>query len=473
MATPLPARTRANDTLIASTPFAQLTERQKQYAQKYGIRLQQPVQPGLPVQPPVSDGTAVQAGGPQVVPGRMFDGTPTFGGGAPVGGPNPAAGSAAEVLASIPGASTTMPSGPNEGYRTSDGQMVYVPTRPGGNGVMTNDLTPEQQGLIAGTRTWAGSPFLPQYDPDLEPQRIGTAAQVRAQQAGQAGSTGAAASSMAQGSQANRDSYARLKAVLDDFGLGSLGGSIQQWLVEGLSEAEISQRLRDTPEYQRRFPALEERRSRGLAPLSPAEYVAYEKQARQLFRAAGLPQGFYDSNEDFTKFLSGDVSLAELGDRVGLASSAAFNADSSVLSALASFGVTGGDLTAFFLDPDAAQPLLERKYNAARISATGNRAGFGYLTEQESTSLLQMGVTEGQAQQGLGELAQSKELFTALDGGEDTIGRDEQLDATFRGNANARRRIQNRTARRRAVFEQGGGFAAGQGGISGLGVDNS
>jgi len=266
-----------------------------------------------------------------------------------------------------------------------------------------------------------------------------------------------------------RDSYARLNSTLSDYGLGSLGTLVQQWLIEGLSEAEIVQRMRDTDQFKTRFPGIGERTKKGMSPISPGEYVAYERNARQMFRAAGLPEGFYDTNEDFTKFISNDLSIAELGDRVTLAANAAFKMPKEDRDALTKWGMGAGDLTAFWLNPDTAQPLLERKYAAAQLAGASKRSQYGDLTEQTASDLVQVGVTAAEATQGFGNLVQSKELFGALDTGEDGIDQSAQLDATFRGNAAAQRRIENRSRRRTAQFQAGGSFAANQGGISGLG----
>jgi hypothetical protein len=266
-----------------------------------------------------------------------------------------------------------------------------------------------------------------------------------------------------------RDAYARLRGVLGEYGLESLGDLVQQWLVEGLSEAEIVQRMRETDQFKTRFPAIQRRTKKGLAPISPGEYVAYERSARQLMRAAGIPEGFYDGTDDFTRFLENDLSLSELGDRVTLAANAAFRMPREARDALTRWGMGPGDITAFWLDPDKAQPLLERKYAAAQLAGTGARTGFGALDEERATGLATLGVTEQQAEQGFGTLVESRELFQSLDRGEDQISQDDQLGAVFEGNAAARRRIEQRRRRRQSVFEQGGSFASGQQGVAGLG----
>ena len=258
--------------------------------------------------------------------------------------------------------------------------------------------------------------------------------------------------------------------MLTGYGLESMAPQVQQWLVQGLSEAEMIQQIRGSQQYAAdRFPAIAAREKAGLAPLSPAEYVGYERNARQLMRAAGLPEGFYDGNDDFTTFLVNDLSISELGDRVTMAANVAFRMPKADRDALTEFGMGPGDITAFWLDPDKAQPLLERKYAAAQLAGASFQSGFGKLNEAEATGLVQQGISREQGLAGFSELSNQRELFTALDGGEDSIGRQDQMDAAFGGNATQRRRIEQRARRRQATFQQGGGFAASQGGLVGLG----
>lgn len=269
--------------------------------------------------------------------------------------------------------------------------------------------------------------------------------------------------------QERRNAHASVKSLLGQYGLESLTDQAWTWLVEGLSETEIIHRIRETTEFKTRFPAIEERKKKGLPPISPGEYVAYERSARQMMRAAGMPEGFYDSPDDFQRFLNNDLSLSELSSRVTLAANAAFNMPKEDRDALTRWGMGPGDLTAFWLDPDKAQPLLERKYAAAQLAGAGSRTGWGNLDEAKATGLATQGVTADQAEQGFGALVESRELFQSLDRTEDVIGEDEQLGAVFSGNANAQRRIEQRRSKRRSQFQGGGSFAASQSGLVGLG----
>src|SRR5437867_2701415 len=99
------------------------------------------------------------------------------------------------------------------------------------------------------------------------------------------------------------DAFASLKDLLDRYGLPSLTDWAWQQLVGGKSEAEITLSLYDQPAFQQRFPAIAARRASGLNAITPAEYVSYETQARQMFQAAGFPPSFYDQPDDFTAYL--------------------------------------------------------------------------------------------------------------------------------------------------------------------------
>jgi hypothetical protein len=270
----------------------------------------------------------------------------------------------------------------------------------------------------------------------------------------------------------NRDALASINDVLSQYGLQSLSGFAWQEIVSGRSGNEVLQDLRETPQFQQRFPAIAARQKAGLPPLSPGDYVSYENTATQYMRDAGLPPGFYDSPEDFTKFLANDVSLKELASRVDLAKQAAYQAPPEVRTALrGQFGLGDGDLAAYFLDPNRAQPLLQRTYNAAQIAGAGTRTGYDVNPEQDYR-LADQGVSAAQAQAGFSTLQQSQELYNPLAGhaNEGAITTDQQLGAAFGGNAADQLSVERRRQQRQADFQDGGAFASSQQGISGLGV---
>jgi hypothetical protein len=202
------------------------------------------------------------------------------------------------------------------------------------------------------------------------------------------------------------NAYRTITSIFESYGLGSLAPKLLELIQAGYdTEAEIDLMLRDTAEYKERFKANEARQKAGLSTLTPAEYVAMERQYGQIMRAAGMPQGFYDSTDDFTEFLAKDVSVNEVNQRVAAAKKAAFDTPDDVRSSLFNlYGVGSSDIAAYFLDPDRAMPLLERQQNAALAAAGAKRSGFT-LDRAKSELLGTMGVDDRTAQQGYQQIA--------------------------------------------------------------------
>jgi hypothetical protein len=105
--------------------------------------------------------------------------------------------------------------------------------------------------------------------------------------------------------------------------------------------------------------------------------------------------------QGFEKFISGDVSAAELEDRIQTAQNRVINAAPEVSRALREFypDITNGDILAYALDPDQALTNIKRKVTAAEIGAGAMQAGLATgLSRAEE--LQRFGVTGEQARQG-------------------------------------------------------------------------
>lgn len=260
--------------------------------------------------------------------------------------------------------------------------------------------------------------------------------------------------------------------LLNQYGLGSLSDWAFGQMTAGASAEQVIQSLRQQPAYQARFPGMAALSAKGHA-MSENEYLAYENTATQLFRAAGLPEGFFDQPDDFGNLIANQVSVAELQQRIQHAEAAGQQAADSTgfrdqAQALYGMAPTAGDITAYFLDPDVAQPLLDQKYGAIKAGQASQRTGYGQLTAAEAEAVANRASLE-QAAQGFSQLAQSQDLFHAQDAGEQDITRDTQLAGTFEGDANAVAQIDQRKRRRQAAYEGGGGYSQGQSGITGVG----
>ena len=187
---------------------------------------------------------------------------------------------------------------------------------------------------------------------------------------------------------------------------------LQEFIVQGLSPAEFTLRLRDTDAYKKRFAANQQRMARGLRALSEAEYITLEDQYQNVMRNYGLPANYYTRGdmgrqEGFEKFIAGDVSAAELEDRIQTEQNRFINAAPEVSRALREFypGITNGDILAYALDPDKALTDIRRKVTAAEIGAGAMQAGLatGVARAEE---LGRFGVTGEQARQGFATIAE-------------------------------------------------------------------
>jgi hypothetical protein len=212
-------------------------------------------------------------------------------------------------------------------------------------------------------------------------------------------------------SRAGQSAYNILFEQFNQYGLGALITPLQNFIVEGLSPEEFTLRLRDTDAYKKRFAANQSRIQRGLSALSEAQYIALEDQYQNVMRNYGLPASYYargdmGRQEGFEKFIAGDVSAAELEDRILTAQNRVLNAAPQVAQSLRQFypEITGGDILAYALDPDKALSEIKRKVGAAEIGAGASIAGLATgLSRAEE--LQRFGVTGEQARQGFQTIA--------------------------------------------------------------------
>jgi hypothetical protein len=211
-----------------------------------------------------------------------------------------------------------------------------------------------------------------------------------------------------------KDAFGALNAIFTQYGLGTLAGTIANFLKQGYSADTISLLLVDTPEYKKRFAANEVRRKKGMPVLTPAQYLATESSYREILRASGVPVGFYDQNSDFQKFMENDVSPQELQQRVSDATTFINSADANQLAYMKQHYTTG-DLVAYALDPQRAEPLIGRAMNASMVGGQAANHGFS-IDRTFAEQMANAGITNDQASQGFGVI-------------QSTIGNDQKLAA--------------------------------------------
>jgi len=238
---------------------------------------------------------------------------------------------------------------------------------------------------------------------------------------------------------------------------------------------EIGIQLKDTQAFKDRFPANALLAAANKTQYSVSQYLRQEADYKSRLTAAGLPPGFYDDPKDFQNWIANDVSPDEIQARIDVGFQAVKNSSPQVVEQFKRlYGVSEGDLAAYFIDPERAKPTFD-KYQAqreARAAVVANQAQQQAniaLTAQQSEELVRAGVTSQEAAQvGFMDIQNQQGLFQVGMQGETAISQEEQIAGTFGTNAEARQAIARRKRSRQAGFETGGGFASRQSEQTGL-----
>ena len=268
-----------------------------------------------------------------------------------------------------------------------------------------------------------------------------------------------------------QDARASIKALLAKYKLDSLfdtvWGNYTSDLVDFTDTDALAMSLRETEAYKTRFAGNEARRAKGLGDLSPATYIALEDSFKQTMRSNGIPDQFYDSPEDFAQLIANDVSVAEFNDRISYARSIVQDAPASVRNEMSRlYNVNEGQLIAYFIDPEKATPILKEQERAARIGAAAQENANIALSRISAEDLAKRGVTESQAAQGFGNIAQMNELTQTFTG-ETDISQQDIIAAQFGYNTEAEKKLMQRKQQRIGEFQGGGTYARTSGATSG------
>jgi len=291
------------------------------------------------------------------------------------------------------------------------------------------------------------------------------------------------------GSSGRGRDTATFTGYLRAMGLDELERFVDNWTRQGLTWPEIQMLLEDPKTepgqvVDRIYPELREYRTNnpGFPPISIGAIQEYRQDLSQMVQQRGLAEAFGNVNDVARKWMTapnGGKSLVEMGERLDLlqgevaaiATSPAVQAELEAWERFYGVRPSLSDLTALVINPDESAPRLQQKFASVRFDVAAGREGFGDLSVGEAERLANAGIDPNRSQETFGALVRNRELFGALDRGEDTIDRDTQMDAAF-GLSNAeaaRRRIDDRARRRAARFQGGGQVASGRfGGLAGL-----
>lgn len=261
--------------------------------------------------------------------------------------------------------------------------------------------------------------------------------------------------------QEQQSAWAYMQQLLDQVGLGSLASVVQGLISQGMTDAnQLQLALQDTNEWRTRFAGNEALKAAGLPVMSVAEYLSTERSYAQIMKNYGLPTGFYDDPSDFAKMIGGSVSARELEQRVSAWSDLAKREDPAIKEQLRAMGIADGDLIAYMMDPERAQPLIQKTYQQALVGGAARREG---LDASGAGRLVEAGITEREAMQGYGVIGDAMPDATRLSDiyGEDVSQTDLEDEVFSNSGGKKRKRL---ASRERAAFN--GTSGVGQGSLS-------
>ena len=261
-------------------------------------------------------------------------------------------------------------------------------------------------------------------------------------------------------------------------GISGLGNWAADLYNRGARGTEILQALRygtDTSDagkaayqsYLQAFPKMDQFLRDGVFTGESPElqYINYRNTVREAASRYGVDSAL-TTNDKIADYVEARVSAAEIVDRMNTAATAIASTPAETYSILEEYyGITGNDLMSFYLDTDATEAMLQKRYTAARIGTEAARQEFG-INATEAEALAQRGVTIDEATQGFGTAARQS---TFMQGRGETATREELIGSVF-GQEEASQKIRRIAASRMGEFQEGGGFTATQQGIAGLGT---
>jgi hypothetical protein len=270
------------------------------------------------------------------------------------------------------------------------------------------------------------------------------------------------------GTEINQNAFAKIKGYLSEFGLSDLEGMVSELMARGIEEeSAVLYELRNTTSFQKRFAANEARRAAGLPALTPRSYIDLENTYREVLRRGGMLE-YFNRQDVFESLIGGDVSPAELYDRMTNAYQVVRDADAGTKAQMRQlYNIEEKDLAAYFLDPKTSVSMLKRRAEAAKIASIGKEQGGMQLTAQTAEDIAARGYTTAQAGTAFTTLTQQAGLYEALPG-EEGLTEQERLGAAFGYDPMAALRLEQRKAGRKAVFQGGGQFASTRGATSGV-----
>jgi hypothetical protein len=141
--------------------------------------------------------------------------------------------------------------------------------------------------------------------------------------------------------------------------------------------------MRGLNAYKTRFAGNEARVKAGMNAYSEADYLKQEDSYLQYLKAGGVES--LGNRALYASLIAGAVAPDEVGKRINIAVNRVQNSDPEIKRQMQKFypGIKDKDIVAYFLDPAAALPELEKKATVSEIGAAAFGQGFNQGTTAE------------------------------------------------------------------------------------------
>ena len=190
-----------------------------------------------------------------------------------------------------------------------------------------------------------------------------------------------------------RDAFAAIRKTLLTYGFTeSEMAEIDKYISATLTNPRIGAEqalidMRSLNAYKARFAGNEARVKAGMNAFSEADYLRQEDSFLQYLKAGGVES--LGNRALYSGLIGGAVAPDEVGKRINLAVNRVQNSDPEIKRQLQKFypTITDKDMVAYFLNPTAALPELQKKTTAAEIGAAASNQGLNKSVAAEDIAL--------------------------------------------------------------------------------------
>ena len=205
--------------------------------------------------------------------------------------------------------------------------------------------------------------------------------------------------------RAGQSAYDILFNEFDKYGMGSLVSEVKQYIVDGLSPAEFTIKLRASKPYQERFAANAKRIANGFKAIDEATYLALEDSYQSIMQNYGLPATYYQKGslgvqKGFEDLIGGNVDPITLEERI-VEGQKITKGNKSIIDTAKRFfpTLTDGDFLGYVLNPKNGLKDIKDKVTAVEIGAGAVEADLNIGLER-ALELGTAGINKAQAKQG-------------------------------------------------------------------------